>query len=885
MFSYSIACQLHLIAPFAVPTRKSHKTCVSPRNQLSARAGIARPQPSVFIPASALKNCIYRFPLLLLTAVQIFCSTPQDNLPTHSVSSITPATKWEYAFLSGNGTMGALFWGEPGNETVTVSHARLFLPLGANEVVPDLGAQLPELRKIIREQGYGPAVRFMMEQAKPLGYTGQIFTDPFHPGFEFQLKTSPTGKIRDYLRTENFANGEVVTRWADDHAEYQRRLFVSRADNLVVLSLTASSANGKATALVNCELAVPPVPEAQVRAWKQNRDIKGDTPEAAANVLIQNEQSVEPDRFQIHNTYKYGKGGYDAGLRIVVNGGKTQSDGKTIKITGAREVLVLMRIVPFTPIDTNSSTTLQGALITASSDYKKLLARHAAIHGELFNRVKLDLGASDAERTLTSEELFARAKSANSMPPALVEKLYDGSRYVILCATGDRPPNLQGIWSGTWQPTWSGDYTTNTNLQLAIAHQLSAGTPELLKGLFSLVDDSLPDWQLNAKNFYGARGVMAPTRESNNGKMLHWSNRFDGLFWTCGAGWLAHWYYDYYLYTGDKTFLAEKCVPLLKEVSLFYEDFLFVDDTGHYRFSPSNSAENGSRDNSTQDIMVAREVLTNLIAAYQVLGYDSMTNLIQDIERWQAMLAKLPPYLIAENGELQEWSIPGTPNKNNHRHMSHLYAIFQSNEFDPEKTPELWRASEKAYEARLKTWFRNPENVGDKKNNETASHGRMHLGLCAARFGRGEDIWEILTRMTSYGTIYPSMASAHYERGAVFNMDANGGIPEILNNALLFSQPGRLDLLPALPHALGSGEVRGLLARGQIKISRLKWSPGALEAELVSAKDQTILLRVPTAAEFKTFDAKGTKTAPTANANTSTLELKANQPVALRITW
>jgi hypothetical protein len=725
----------------------------------------------------------------------------------------------------------------------------------------------------------------MMEQAKPQGYAGQVFTDPFHPGFEFQIKTSPIGKIRDYLRTENFANGEITTRWSDDQTSYLRRLFVSRADNFVVLSLTASSANGKATALVNCELAVPPIPDAQVRAWKQNRDITGDVPEAAANVLIKNEISAAPDRFQIHNTYKYGKGGYDAGLRVVINGGKAECDGKTIKITGAREVLVLMRIAPFTPIDTNAPATLQGALVTAPADYDKLLARHAAIHSELFKRVKFDLGAPDAERALTSEELFARAKAAKSMPLALVEKLYDGSRYVILCATGDRPPNLQGIWSGTWQPTWSGDYTTNTNLQLAIAHQLSSGTPELLKGLFSLIDDSLRDWQTNAKNFYGARGVMAPTRESNNGKMLHWSNRFDGLFWTCGAGWLAHWYYDYYLYTGDKTFLAEKCVPLLKEVALFYQDFLFIDDSGHYRFSPSNSAENGSCDNSTQDIMVAHEVFTNLIAAYHALGYDSMGNLIQDIDRWRSMLAKLPPYLVAENGELQEWSIAGAPNKNNHRHMSHLYAIFQSYEFDPEKTPELWRASEKAYEARLKTWFRNPENVGDKKNNETASHGRMHLGLSAARFGRGADIWEILTRMTSYGSVYPSMASAHYEKGSVFNVDANGGIPEILNNAIVFSLPGRLDLLPALPQALGSGEIRGLLARGQIKVSRLKWSPGSIEVELLSAKDQTIALSVPKVTGFKTFNATRAEAIPSATANTRSVALKANQPATLLMTW
>ena len=774
-----------------------------------------------------------------------------DPAPRHGALSNEPGTRWEWGFHSGNGRMGALIWGVPGDETVTVSHARLFLPVGTLEAVPDIGDRLPEVRRIIREQGYPEATRYMMEQGRARGgYAGLMFTDPFHPGFELRLKGPPVGTVRDYRRTEDFATGEVSVRWTDDRGRFERRLFVSRPDNVVVLSLRGvAGSDGGVAPQVSGELSVPPPPAADVRAYSQNHGTPRHQPEGAASALIQATITTTRSGITLHNLYAFtgrGNRGYDGALRVVVRGaqGRIESDGARLTVRDADEVLVLMRLEPFASENASDPKALRAAIDALPDGYAALLARHAPVHGELFARVSLDLGGSADDRAAPSEELLARARHEGTMSPALVERVYEGSRYVVLCATGDRPPNLQGIWTGTWEPAWSGDYTTNTNTQLAIAHVLSSGTPDLLHGLFNLMDGFMDDWRTNAKFLYGARGIMAPTRESSHGLMFHWSDRFQGQFWTCGAGWLAHWYWDYWLYTGDRVFLADRVVPLLEEIALFYEDFLFLDDSGHVRFSPSYSAENGAGDNATQDIMVAREVLTHLIAAHRALGQDAQPAVAARIARVEAILARLPPYVVDANGELQEWATVGTPNKNNHRHMSHLYALFQSDEADPHRTPDLWAASAKAYEARLDGWFRNPENVGDRKNHETASHGRMHLGLCAARLGRGEDVWEILTRMAGHGAIYPSMATAHYEKGAIFNMDANGGIPEILNNALVYSRPGRIDLLPALPKALPRGEVRGIRARGGIIVNRLRWTPESVEVEFLSTTEQSFEVRL-----------------------------------------
>jgi hypothetical protein len=277
----------------------------------------------------------------------------------------------------------------------------------------------------------------------------------------------------------------------------------------------------------------------------------------------------------------------------------------------------------------------------------------------------------------------------------------------------------------------------------------------------------------------------------------------------------------------------------MKQAAAFYEDFLFVDGTGKYRFSPSYSPDDAAGDNATMDIMVAKELLTNLITACRLLEIDAA-----GVARWQKMLELMPPYQIAENGELQEWALPGVANKLLHRHIPHLYAVYQSGEFDAERTPVYWEASRAAFEKRLAVWFTPPTRAGDA--NPQPIHDRVIMGLCAARFGMGEKVEAILARLAARNT-YPSMMTQRYEDSHTLVSDGNA-IPEILNSSLACSRPGRIDLLPALPPSLASGEIRGLAARSltaPITITRLAWTPREVQVELMSAAEQTVELRAP----------------------------------------
>ena len=739
--------------------------------------------------------------------------------PFRGSLSRVPAQRWEDAFVTGNGRMGALWFGPPANETLVATHGRLFLPLGNREIVPDMAQYVPEMRRISRAQGYYPKTEmmdFLRGKAQEQGYSGSIPTDPFHPGLFVNIRQPPVGAVTDYERTEDFQTGEVCVRWRDTRGPFQRRLFVSRTANLIVLSITGPAP---------CALEFP----------------------AVNHPLIQSQQQTAPDGVTYHNVYAKGKGGYDAAVRIV-------------RADEGRQVLLLIRIVPWkTPLPKERSEAwayspdnpdfqrpgifqpapaladssvvayrtaddaqallpqVQQSLAGVRAGYAALLAPHAQAHGALFNRVTLELGGG-ADRARPTEELLDLAGKENRLPPALMEKMYDAGRYMFICAAGELPPNLQGLWTGSWTPAWSGDFTLDTNLQAAMAAACSANLADLMEGYFRLIEGFYPEWRLNARRTYGCRGFFSGPRASNSGLHLHWGY-WDLLFWTAGSGWLASFFTDYADYTGNGAFLAQRCIPLLKEVAAFYEDFLTeTDQDGRVTFIPSYNPETGCGINATMDIAVARGVLTELIAACRALKVEG-----KNIPQWEALLAKLPAYPINQRGELPEW--PNGACEAGHRHHSQLYPCFQS--FDPlfETDARLRQAAQATVRAKI---------AGSDQGGEQSSFGRIQAGVAAAYLGLPEEAYGRLKVMAVKRSMLPSLITSHEPNAEIFNTDGNGGIPQVVNTMLLFSRPDQITLLPALPAAWPNGKVTGLRARGGFTVD-IEWQAGKVTQYRITA--------------------------------------------------
>jgi len=496
-------------------------------------------------------------------------------------------------------------------------------------------------------------------------------------------------------------------------------------------------------------------------------------------------------------------------------------------------VLALVRREPVYEAGQSNPDAIVRALDGIAPDYERLLARHVAIHGAMFNRVRLDIGGG-ADHQLPTEQLLKKSTDGN-LSRALTEKVFDAGRYNIISCTGERPPNLQGIWGGTYYPYWYSGFTQNGNLPSAVAALLRGNTPELMLSYTRYLESLVPNMRVNARRIFGARGLILPANTSAHGYNLLPLGFADGM-WAAGAAWASHFFYDYYLYTGDKRFLAEHALPFMEEAALFFEDFLYEGPDGKYVFNPSTSPENTPANttsranfNATMDVAAAKELLENLIAAARVLGVRP-----EKIPVWEKMLAKMPGYQLSRQGMVKEWLTPRLEDQLEHRHSSQLYPLFDG-------LPQ-----EIAGSADLRGGFR--KIISYKLDHQYQRAGFMafgisQLGQAATSLGESELAYQALGRLVNNYWLN-NLASTH-NPGRAFNMDISGSLPAVMLKMLLESAPGEVTLLPALPKEWPTGTLEGALCRGQIEVERLQWWPGRIRVTLRSGIGQTITLTTP----------------------------------------
>ncbi|MEV0393559.1 glycosyl hydrolase family 95 catalytic domain-containing protein [Polymorphospora rubra] len=719
--------------------------------------------------------------------------------PVNGSTSRLPADTWEHALVTGNGRQGALCWGRPADGLrLTVSHERLFLPLHPPLEPPDTARILPRLRGLLDSGRYAQAAAEVcrVAVADEPAYAGTVWIDPLVGAATLTVTPSRPGPVRDYRRTVDTATGLVTQRWRDAAGEVRVEVFASRPADAIVARV---SATGGFTGTV--ELG----------------PVEGEPPRPVETTV---------DGLTLTARFPYATWpGALTGYRVRCRVSGVDVDGPVLR---SDAVLVVRTLLPGDR-DPDSDPDFD-------PDFDALLAAHAAVHGELMGRVHLDLSADPADRAAPTEDLLAAP-----VGPALVERLFDAGRHLIVSSSGDLPPTLQGVWSGTWTPPWSSGYTLDGNLPAAVAALLPTGTPELMLPLFDLLDAVRDDLRRNARRLYGVAGLLAPVHMSSHGRQNHFGPVWCQTFWTAGAAWLARLYVDHWRYTGDRDFLARRAWPFLRETVDFCLDFVRVHD-GTARFVPSYSPENapastGSQAcvDATMDVAVTRDLLTNVIAVAAELGVDD-----PDAPRWRDLLAALPPYRVA-GGVLAEWCHPDLTDQPAHRHASHLWPLWY--EPDPAITgdPVLRAAAATAVRRRLDWWA--------GADSDEMAYGLAQLGLAAAALGMADEAYACVERMAR---VYwrPSLVPTH-NRDAVFNVDIAGGLPAVVAAMLVRGAHGRLDLLPALPAAWPRGRVTGLVVRGAVTVRELRWAPGAVEAVLWSAAGARLVVGAPPGMVFR----------------------------------
>ena len=775
-----------------------------------------------------------------LSAAELLLKLDSDRAGRWALRSDRPAERWEDAFVTGNGRHGTMVLGQAGNERIINVHEELFLRNWDRQIVgvPDIAQYLPEMREHIAN-GENQKAYFVAgharKQAKEMG-AGETWECTPHPAFDLCINYSEFEQQDSYANQLDLETGEVLTRWQGAASGVEQRVFSSQADNVNVVSLKATDGSK-----LNLTLSLNETPGREGKHY--DFDL-----ENAFNAV---RSDSEPGWLSYHADYQVDQGGYEGLARVTVKGGSMVKQGNGLAVTGADEVLVLIRITPLADGLQTQEGVVKAELAHMPTQYGELLNPHAEKHGDMFRRVILDLGAEEQWKTTTTAQLLQQIADGG-VNALYLEMVHAMGRYLLISSSGKYPPPLMGIWGGGWKADWAGGFVLNSNLNLAISAAGMGNLPECVESYAGFVEGCLPGWRLNAKKTLGTRGFLpAYYGRPDKGYVSH--KNPNHWYSICTAGWNLRPLYDYALLSGDTKFMKERVLPLYLEMADFYEDYLVKDEHGVLHITPGVSPENqvfmpnGSRaqlaDDCTVDIAVAREVHQILIELGEQFNLPS-----EQITKWKHIRAKIAPYRINEDGALAEWAPERYAEVYNHRHNSHLYPVFPGYEFFQDGAdPALKKAAHVALEKRI-------EQAHLVIHPQLSGHGIVFAAQMASRLHDVKNVWALLEIIAKSSWHYNSMVTSHCPDHLYYNLDVALSYPRVLMEMLVFSHPGHIDLMPGWSAELPDGGIQGVLVRGGHKID-LAWADGKMTSALLYAgKNESLVLAF--GEQRKTIDVK-----------------------------
>lgn len=726
-----------------------------------------------------------------------------------SMYSSYPSTWWKDTWREsmpcGNGEIGLGVYGCMGRERIMINHARLWYNI-RNQELPSVSDKLPEARRLLDEFKLKEADGVLSRALEERGYSPSQGL-PLPLG-DLCVETRNQIPFSHYRRSIDLDKAEVSVTYRLGQEAYARRLFASRKDDAIVMEITGGA----------------PLDYTITFSLHDLRDM----PEENKDRLPQHvETRTEENGYILYGATN--DDGLDFGgvIRIVQTDGILAREGEQLVVKNATHILLLGKLFLAESNREAAFCRLKEEISRLPGDYTLLMERHAPLHQALLHTAEFSLGGGDSH---SNEELLLDAYQGEASDE-LLEKLWTYGRYLMVCAYREEglPCNLIGLWNGSYRGFWA-IHMLNQNLQEIYWHTLNGNMPHMLLNVFDYYEKGLDELHENARQLFGCRGIFIPaitTPESLTLKCM--ANHI--IYWTGGAAWLCQHYYDYYLYTNDVVFLKNRALPMMYEAYLFYRDFLVLDESGHWKSYPANSPENTASSvmvrgdlevcvNPTLDFALLRELLTHLAKAAQLTGVHK-----EEIADFREMYEKIPSYQVNDDGAMKEWLDPRFTDRYTHRHMSQAFPVFPGTEVTKYKNSQ-WRT---------------PISISLDKRitvglNDCTSWSLAHMSCAYARLNEGEKAiccLDILTRTCLVNNLFTlhndwrQMGICFAHRIAPFQIDANMGIVAAINEMLLFSDEGMIELLPALPSRWKNGRIRGLLAKGGYQVN-MTWENGTL---------------------------------------------------------
>lgn len=736
-----------------------------------------------------------------------------------------PAQKWGNALPVGNGRLGAMVYGGVTHEHIQLNEDTVWNGKRRDRINPEALKALPEIRRLLFEGK--PREAEMLEDRKMMGIPNR--QPPYQPLGDLSIDFSGQDDAVDYRRELDLATGIVRVTYRVADANFTREVFSSVPDQVLVVHI-ASDKPGR----LSFHATLTRSQDSQTSAAAP--DLLTMQGEAIAHTSFWMTPNLKPEQRKAEADQLEPTGvKFRAVLRAVNEGGQVEVSGSQLVVSNADAVtLLLVAATDYRGGD--PATACDQYIKRASRPYATLKSTHLADHERLFRRVELEMtpatNASEIE-SLPIDERIARVKQGGD-DPGLAALYFQFGRYLLMGSSrpGTMAANLQGIWNDSMAPPWDSKYTTNINVEMNYWPAEVGNLPETTLPFFDLVKMSLDSGRRTAKQMYGARGFAFHHNIDAWGDTAPVDYGYVGV-WPMGGAWMALHYWEHYQYGLDRAFLGREAYPVMKEATQFLLDFMVEDGKGHLVTNPSYSPENSYRMadgtigrqtvGATMDYEIIYELFHATIDASQTLGVDA---------EYRAQLGKalkrIPDLKIGKQGQLQEWSEDYDEPTPGMSHVSHLFALFPSDEITLRGTPELARAARISLERR-------EENGGGRGGWPSAWYANLW-----ARLEDGDRANKHIQDLLA--TSAESLLNAGRRW---FQIDANFGGASGIAEMLLQSHSGEISFLPALPSAWPDGHFHGLKARGDVEVDASWRANKALSATLRPAVAGDFKLRPP----------------------------------------